>query len=136
MSSLQSVKWQLQEAAWYQVRFTTILIQRLGRHRQKPKYSQRQIRQLKHKCSRMRLKLWLRHSHRTLKALSLLNPYQILHQNLLLWKTQTLLPLQAVPLMTASRLFFRGRSKIGGQWPPYFYQFSGVLRRNSLLCLQ
>lgn len=100
------------------------------------RFSQRQIRQLKHKCSRMRLKLWLRHSHRTLKALSLLNPYQILHQNLLLWKTQTLLPLQAVPLMTASRLFFRGRSKIGGQWPPYFYQFSGVLRRNSLLCLQ
>ena len=112
MSSLQSVKWQLQEAAWYQVRFTIILIQRLDRHRSPLRFSQRQIRQLKHKCSNPRS----RHKHQRQgnlkvkirpKAHKLLNLHQILLQ-------------QAILQMTASRLSFRGRNETGGQWPPYF----------------
>ena len=57
--SLQSVKWLLQEEAWYQVKFTIILIQRLDRHKSPLRFSQRQIRQLKHKCSNPRS----RHKH-------------------------------------------------------------------------
>ena len=94
------------------VRFIITLIQRLDRHRSPLRFSQRQIRQLKHKCSNPRSK----HKHRRQdnlkakirpKAHKLLNLHQILLQ-------------QAILQMTASRLSFRGRSKIGGQWPPYF----------------
>lgn len=84
----------------------------LDRHRSPLRFSQRQIRQLKHKCSNPRSK----HKHRRQdnlkakirpKAHKLLNLHQILLQ-------------QAVLQMTASRLSFRGRNEIGGQWPPYF----------------